>query len=316
MAGIFGFMNFNKEGKGVNPEDLERGPLPTFFGILGRKFWKLIPINLIYVIFSLPALVLSFFGSSYFVHAIFPGLDISIAEAALGTAKEADEALVLQVFEMTIIFFLFAMMLTGLALIIVGPVHAGIVYVLRNYSREEHSFIWSDFKEHALSNLKQALVSSLISLVVTVVFVVNLYFYRQTDFVSNSLLRSILITVIVLMYLIWCIMQMYLYPMMVTFRLTLKQMYKNSFFFAILKLPMNLLILFLSLLLMLIGPAIMMFANLGIAFLVSAFWYLFFAFAINILMVTFYAYRGLNKYMLSKIDQESANSDIGNDLTI
>ena len=141
MAGFFGFMNYNKEGKGVNPEDLDRGPLPTFFGILGRKFWKLIPINLLYVIFSLPALVLAFFGSSYLVQAIFPGLDMTLVESAAGAAKDADDALVLQVFEMTIIFFLFAMMLAGLALIIIGPVHAGIVYVLRNYSREEHSFI-------------------------------------------------------------------------------------------------------------------------------------------------------------------------------
>lgn len=315
MAGFFGFMNYNKEGKGVNPEDLDRGPLPTFFGILGRKFWKLIPINLLYVIFSLPALVLAFFGSSYLVQAIFPGLDMTLVESAAGAAKDADDALVLQVFEMTIIFFLFAMMLAGLALIIIGPVHAGIVYVLRNYSREEHSFIWSDFKEHALSNLKQSLASSIISLLVTVVFVVNLYFYRQSDFVSNDMIRSILLTVIVLMFAIWCIMQMYLYPMMVTFKLTLKQMYKNSFFFAILKLPMNILMLFLSLILMLIGPALLLFTNVGVAFIVAVFWYLLLAFAINILMITFYAYRGLDKYMLSKLN-ESDGGDVENDLTI
>lgn len=315
MAGFFGFMNYNKEGKGVNPEDLDRGPLPTFFGILGRKFWKLIPINLLYVIFSLPALVLAFFGSSYLVQAIFPGLDMTLVESAAGAAKDADDALVLQVFEMTIIFFLFAMMLAGLALIIIGPVHAGIVYVLRNYSREEHSFIWSDFKEHALSNLKQSLASSIISLLVTVVFVVNLYFYRQSDFVSNDMIRSILLTVIVLMFAIWCIMQMYLYPMMVTFKLTLKQMYKNSFFFAILKLPMNILMLFLSLILMLIGPALLLFTNVGVAFIVAVFWYLLLAFAINILMITFYAYRGLDKYMLSKLN-DSDGGDVENDLTI
>lgn len=315
MAGFFGFINYNKEGKGVNPEDLDRGPLPTFFGILGRKFWKLIPINLLYVIFSLPALVLAFFGSSYLVQAIFPGLDMTLVESAAGAAKDADDALVLQVFEMTIIFFLFAMMLAGLALIIIGPVHAGIVYVLRNYSREEHSFIWSDFKEHALSNLKQSLASSIISLLVTVVFVVNLYFYRQSDFVSNDMIRSILLTVIVLMFAIWCIMQMYLYPMMVTFKLTLKQMYKNSFFFAILKLPMNILMLFLSLILMLIGPALLLFTNVGVAFIVAVFWYLLLAFAINILMITFYAYRGLDKYMLSKLN-ESDGGDVENDLTI
>lgn len=316
MAGIFGFMNYNKEGKGVNPEDLDRGPLPTFFGILGRKFWKLIPINLIYVIFSLPALVLAFWGSSYFIQALFPGLDLSIAEDAISIAKETDDAVVMQVFEMTILFFLFAMMLVGLALVIVGPVHAGIVYVLRNYSREEHSFVWSDFKEHALANLKQSLISGIISLIVTVIFVVNLFFYRQSGFIQNDMMRTILLTVIVLMFAIWCIMQIYLYPMMVTFKLTLKQMYKNCFFFSILKLPMNILMLFLSLVLMLIGPAILLFMNLGVAFLIALFWYLLLAFAINILMMTFYAYRGLDKYMLSKIDNEGNKVSPENDLSM
>jgi uncharacterized membrane protein YesL len=310
MAGFFGLFNYNKEGKGVNPEDLDRGPMPTFFGVVGRKFWKLIMINLMYVLFSLPAVFIAFFGSSYFIQALFPNYQMALSSAAETLTDNAD-ALVLQAMEMTLLMVLFGALMIGLSMIIAGPVHAGIVYVLRNYAREEHAFIWSDFKDNAISNFKQSMVSSLISLAVTAIFIVNLYFYRQTEMIQQEMLRTILVTVIVLMYVIWCIMQMYLYPMMVTFKLTLKQMYRNSFYFAILKLPMNLLFLLLSVVIMLIVPAAMLFTNTGIAFIIAIFWYVFIAFAFNLLMTTFFAYRGLDKYMLSKLAEDD-NDDVDN----
>ncbi|MDD3503529.1 MAG: DUF624 domain-containing protein [Eubacteriales bacterium] len=310
MAGFFGLFNYNKEGKGVNPEDLDRGPIPTFFGVVGRKFWKLIMINLMYVLFSLPAVVIAFFGSSYFIQALFPNYQMALSSAAETLTDNAD-ALVLQAMEMTLLMVLFGALMIGLSMIVAGPVHAGIVYVLRNYAREEHAFIWSDFKDNAISNFKQSMVSSLISLAVTAIFIVNLYFYRQTEMIQQEMLRTILVTVIVLMYVIWCIMQMYLYPMMVTFKLTLKQMYRNSFYFAILKLPMNLLFLLLSVVIMLIVPAAMLFTNTGIAFIIAIFWYVFIAFAFNLLMTTFFAYRGLDKYMLSKLAEDD-NDDVEN----
>ncbi|MDN5314536.1 MAG: hypothetical protein PWP10_3286 [Clostridiales bacterium] len=310
MAGFFGLFNYNKEGKGVNPEDLDRGPMPTFFGVVGRKFWKLIMINLMYVLFSLPAVVIAFFCSSYFIQALFPNYQMALSSAAETLTDNAD-ALVLQAMEMTLLMVLFGALMIGLSMIIAGPVHAGIVYVLRNYAREEHAFIWSDFKDNAISNFKQSMVSSLISLAVTAIFIVNLYFYRQTEMIQQEMLRTILVTVIVLMYVIWCIMQMYLYPMMVTFKLTLKQMYRNSFYFAILKLPMNLLFLLLSVVIMLIVPAAMLFTNTGIAFIIAIFWYVFIAFAFNLLMTTFFAYRGLDKYMLSKLAEDD-NDDVDN----
>ena len=99
--------------------------------------------------------------------------------------------------------------------------------------------------------------------------------------------------------------------MMVTFKLTLKQMYRNSFYFAILKLPMNLLFLLLSVVIMLIVPAAMLFTNTGIAFIIAIFWYVFIAFAFNLLMTTFFAYRGLDKYMLSKLAEDD-NDDVEN----
>ena len=59
----------------------------------------------------------------------------------------------------------------ALPVITTGPAYAGITYILRNYSREEHAFIGSDFKEHALKNFRQ---SSIVSIVNTLLFVIML----------------------------------------------------------------------------------------------------------------------------------------------
>src|SRR5690606_4360718 len=76
MAGFFGFFDYTKEGKGVYPDEPPKGPIAGFFAILGRKFWKICTINLMYILFSLPALVLAFFSAMYVTSVLLPGLTL------------------------------------------------------------------------------------------------------------------------------------------------------------------------------------------------------------------------------------------------
>ena len=46
---------------------------------------------------------------------------------------------------------------------ITGRCTAGVGYVTRNWARDEHAFIWSDFKDAVKENWKQGLVISLIT---------------------------------------------------------------------------------------------------------------------------------------------------------
>ena len=130
-----------------------------------------------------------------------------------------------------------------LPVITFGPAQAGMTYIFRNYSREEHAFIWSDFKEHGLKNFKQSMIVGTINLLVTVVVLIDIYIYLKMP--SDNLIITIASTLIIVAFVIFMMMSMYLYPMMVTFKLTIKQLYKNAFLFAIMKLIPNLLILIL-----------------------------------------------------------------------
>ena len=64
------FFNYNKEGPGV-PRDLppKRG-LFRFFEILGRKYSKLIGVNLLYFICSLPITAVYFYLSTIVLTAL------------------------------------------------------------------------------------------------------------------------------------------------------------------------------------------------------------------------------------------------------
>lgn len=54
MAGFFGLFNYAKPGKGVDKGAPEKKRFFYFFELFGRKFWKLIQLNLIFLLFSIP----------------------------------------------------------------------------------------------------------------------------------------------------------------------------------------------------------------------------------------------------------------------
>lgn len=54
MAGFFGLFDYTKPGKGVNKSEPQKKRFFFFFELYFRKFWKIITLNLIYLLFCLP----------------------------------------------------------------------------------------------------------------------------------------------------------------------------------------------------------------------------------------------------------------------
>jgi uncharacterized membrane protein YesL len=263
---------------------------------------------------SLPALLIAFFSASFIVAAFLPNLTpellAEVFEKTGLTLQEGISFLDFANIQILQLYVLSAMLVVGLGLVIVGPVHAGLTYILRNYSREEHAFVWMDFKEHAGKNLKQSLAASGLSLLFTALFVVNFAFYNTNIVLGSNVLRILLQTIMVVLFVIWCMMQMYLYPMMITFDLKLKQLLRNCLMFAILRLPLNILMLIFSALILFVIPGILLFLGYGISVLLAFVWYAFFAFGFNLFMITFFAYRALDKHMIQRIRAaEALNED-------
>lgn len=114
-------------------------------------------------------------------------------------------------------------------IVTIGPATAGITKLLRNYAREEHAFIWGDFIETAKKNFKQAFLYATLDLVVTIFLIFD---FLAIGNIANRVMSILCMAAIFLALTVWSFMRFYIYNMMVTFRLTFKQLIKNAFIFC------------------------------------------------------------------------------------
>jgi len=220
-----------------------------------------------------------------------------------GTADQSLEAAAIS--QLTLFYLITAFALTGLQLVAAGPFQAGFSFILRNYIRDEHVFTWTDFWDHTKANWRQSLLASLISAAALMVLVINLTFYRTADFLPGSVRLAIQI-LLSTAGMVWLLMQIYVYPMIVTFKLTLGQIYRNSLLFVIMRLPYNLLYLLIAAVLLLVIPGVLMLNGSVAAILIAAVWYLVLALAVNQFLAMAIAWRGIHRFMLKEHDENPA----------
>lgn len=214
MAGFFSKMYYGDPRKpDLRPEDMPDNRFELFFTVLKVRFWKLIQLNLLYSIFWIPTFIL------LYVQGV--------------VSYETKEPL-------SILFFLLLIP----CFLIAGPATAGVTYVIRDWSRDEHAWLFSDFKDAWKENWKESLLIMLINGLALLIFYVNVVFYRQMAMEKLGFL--VLYYFIMVMGFIYLMMNMFIFPMLVTYKLKVRQIIKNAFIFAIAELPRNILMLVLS----------------------------------------------------------------------
>ena len=137
--------------------------------------------------------------------------------------------------------FLLSMILTIIlpAVFGTGPASAAMSYVLRNYVNDTHSWVWGDFKDNFKSNFKQGLIVYLIDTVIICMFAVSIFFYSVQ--MGGSLISLALRAIVFAVFVIFMLMHLYVYPIMATFKLSVKNIYRNSLLLSMAKLPWSIL---------------------------------------------------------------------------
>ncbi len=239
---MFGkFMNnfyYGKSGKGdYRKEDMPTTRWALFWEMLKIRFSGLVRLNLMYVVAWLPALIVA----GYTILSMYSGL-VTLTE--LQTSAAAGEATAAELTNYQSIFAegVKALLLRGLLFLIpciaiTGPCTAGVSYVTRNWARDEHAFIWSDFKDALKENWKQALAISSITGFVPIILYVCWAFYGQMT--STSMLYLIPQVLSLTVGLLWLMSLMYTYPLMVTYKLTFRELLRNSLILTVGRLPMT-----------------------------------------------------------------------------
>ena len=148
---------------------------------------------------------------------------------------------------------------TALPIVTKGWADAGLTFITRNYSREKHAFIKEDFFETVKKNRKNALIIGIINLVVTAILIYNivllvpimvpglytLFGVAIEDLPAArdlTLLEMVVLVLSLMGYVTFTWMKYYIPFLMITFKLTTKQVYKNAFLFTGANMKVNLII--------------------------------------------------------------------------
>ena len=201
------------------PEDLPDTRVKLFFDALGIRWSAMVGQNLLYLLFWLPAVIWS-------------GVNLlTLVQLLVDAPAGADMGA--RVYSLAFTYLLILWPLIA----ITGPATAGMSYVSRNWARGQHSFMVSDFWEHARKNWKQALCVSTITGALPVLL---LFLWRFYGALAESMSGLFIIpeVIVLIAALLWLLMLQVVYTMMVTYKLTLRQLLGNAMRMALGKLPL------------------------------------------------------------------------------
>ena len=117
-----------------------------------------------------------------------------------------------------------------------GLAQAGITNVARNIARQRHSFGISDFMDTVKSNWRQALVAGILNLLMTALLCFGILFYYN----SEGIVADVALGVLTICLVVFSFMKYYIWLLIITFRLPLGSIYKNSFLLAFVNFKRNL----------------------------------------------------------------------------
>ncbi len=228
-----GFLGFgsDKPGKGVEKETKQKHRFFIFFDVVFRKFARFVQLNTIFVIFSLPYLLLLYWYSPLNATTLSYITNAGIGEYI--NAMPFDDRVAFDVM-LRLIFTLTLGIMWGS-----GPVSAGCSYVMRNFAREQHAWVFSDFWEHLKKNFKQSIAVLLIDIVILYLSLTAFNFYSHQYTLKPDNMFLIAQGILTFILFIYTFMHFYIYQLMVTYEGNFKSLYKNAMMFAIAKLPQN-----------------------------------------------------------------------------
>ena len=190
-----------------------------------------------------------------------------------------------------------------------GLAAAGITNVTRNIARDKHSFGTSDFLETIKKNWKQALPAGIINTLIYIILGFDIYFFYTA---SEGIMATVGLGISLCMLFIFTVMQYYIWTLIITFKFSLKQVYKNSFKFVFINMKMNLLCFFAILLVYAV--------NIALVFLLQSYFlpvitfelllYILLFPSFRYLLVQYCTFPSIKKYIIDPYYAEHPDEDI------
>ena len=282
---------YGKSGKGdYTPENLPTNRWQLFWEMLRVRLSALVRLNLMYMVPWLPTMIVLMIGALSFLTSLNNMVDsgemIAVGELLGGVVAPT-------------------LLLLVPCITITGPFTSGVCYVTRNWARDEHAFIWSDFKDAVKENWKQSIVISFITSLVPLMLYVCWNFYGS---MANDNAFMVVPQVLTMMIgLMWCLGVTYFHPLIVSYKLRMRDVIRNGLLLAVARLPMSIGLRLLHALPMIIGVVLMLFVSPMYCMLGLFAYYLLIGFSLSRFVTASYTNAVFDKYINAKIEGAVVN---------
>ena len=188
-----------------------------------------------------------------------------------------------------------------------------MTHVARSLNREKHSFLLEDFFETIKKNWKQSLALGVINVVLSAILAVDVWYFwgyiTRPDLKDIAIMQILGLGVALALAIVATYIKYYIWTMVITFDLTIKQKIKNSFQFVFLNFFKNvgisivfgLLYAGLIVLALLGNPGLMIISVLLFVFVVPGF---------KTMLVQAVSFPQIKKYMIDPYYAEHKGEDI------
>ena len=257
--GLFG-SNYERAGSGIAKNAPKKKGFFRFFEIFGRKFWKLFELNLLYFLSFLPVI-----GAVVLALALDSQLGIILAAACL---------------------VLFA--------VIIGPATAAHTKILKNFVMEKPTFLVHDFFKAFRSEFKYSCIIGVLDCCISAAF----YVYPKLIEQSGSKVYYIFFAITLSIGVIALIMNFYIFPMLVSTNLSLKNVLKNSLALSVVALKTNIITTLILAAVIAVYVLVFMFVNIKYS-MILLFLLPFMPASWLGLVITFQSYPIIQKYIIN-----------------
>ncbi|MBQ8011325.1 MAG: hypothetical protein IJ265_07215 [Oscillospiraceae bacterium] len=216
--GLFG--NYESSGVGIAKNAPKKKPFFRFWELTGRKFWKLIEVNMLLMTLCIP--VIGAAAALYFLINVNTGLALAVFALLLLTAA-----------------------------VLLGPYLAGCAKILRNFTLEKPLFLFDTFKKTFVSCFRQSCIMGLLDILIAGSVAASFYVYplmiaAAKENGASPTMYYVLFVASLSVALAVLLMSFYAYLMIVSTDLSMKNILKNSLALSCVALKTNLLTLVIS----------------------------------------------------------------------
>ena len=241
---LFRFFDFNRDNRIDAIEEDTTPTIKRYFKLLGRKFWKLISLNIMMLPMVLPLLLCFYlyismdttptqntplFSQLYGANLIDSTPASTILLDVFGGQKN------IPVYSGTGTYIAIGVLI-ALLVITFGWQNVGATYILRSMVRGEPVFMFSDYFYAVKRNLKQGFFMGVIDAIAIFLLVFDFLYFSS---MASTFWTDICYFAILALAILYFFMRFYLYLMLVTFDLPLRKLFKNALIFTVLGFKRN-----------------------------------------------------------------------------